>query len=134
MFKQIFGRKPAPLTGAPAVRRVKTYSAQSGYSYEYYYLGQRPSRRRGESGSEYVFSVSAARQGAREVAVFVSGPALAAWEAGHGRTLADNERFAVAKMALLQAFDERDTPRDVKGDVHVRAIDVEAILERLGME
>ena len=42
MFRNFFSKKPLPLTGAPAVRRLKSYSAQSGYVYQYFYEGQRP--------------------------------------------------------------------------------------------
>ena len=35
MFRSLFSRKDAPLAGAPAVRRLKTYSARSGYVYQY---------------------------------------------------------------------------------------------------
>ena len=58
MFRNFFSKKPAALTGAPPVRRMKTYSAQSGYVYQYYYEGYRPFRSAGESGSEFVFTIS----------------------------------------------------------------------------
>ena len=43
MLRNFFTKKPLPLTGAPAVRRLKSYSAQSGYVYQYFYEGQRHS-------------------------------------------------------------------------------------------
>jgi len=58
---RLVSKKEAPLTGAPAVRRQKTYSAESGYVYQYYYEGQRPASRDGSSGIEFVFNVSADR-------------------------------------------------------------------------
>ena len=45
MFDWLRKKKDAPLTGAPAVRRQKTYSAESGYVYQYFYEGQRPAAR-----------------------------------------------------------------------------------------
>jgi len=42
MLNWLRKKKEAPLTGAPAVRRQKTYSAESGYVYQYFYEGQRP--------------------------------------------------------------------------------------------
>ena len=62
MLRNFFAKKPPPLTGAPAVRRMKSYSAQSGYVYQYFYEGQRPFRSGGESGIEFVFTVSADRK------------------------------------------------------------------------
>ena len=53
---------PAPLTGAPPYRRQKTYTAETGYVYEYYYEGYRVAARNDESGAEHVFAVSADRK------------------------------------------------------------------------
>ena len=47
-------KKQAPLTGAPPVRRQKTYSAESGYVYQYFYEGQRAAERNGSAGAQYV--------------------------------------------------------------------------------
>ncbi len=70
MFSRWLRNKPEPLRGAPAVRRQKAYSAQSGYVYQYYYQGQRPSSP--EPGTEYVFDVSSDRRTSRPVSVFVT--------------------------------------------------------------
>jgi len=129
MFERWF-RKPAPLTGAPQVRRQKTYSAQSGYVYQYYYQGHRQSG----DDTEYVFEVSADRKSSFPVSVMVGGDALRPWESRHGRALAPNERYAVAKIALFQAFDERSQPELMREEVRVRAADMEASLETLGID
>lgn len=134
MLRNFFTRKPAPLTGAPPVRRLKTYSAQSGYVYQYFYEGQRPYRSGGESGTEFVFTVSADRKTSHPVSVQVGDQALAAWEQAHQHPLSSTERYAVAKMALFLAFDERTTPELMKQQVSVRATDVEAIMQTLGLE
>ena len=122
-----------PLTGAPAVRRLKTYSAQSGYVYQYFYEGQRPFRSGGESGIEFVFTVSADRKEFHPVSVLVSESALLAWEQAHDHALSSTERYAISKMALFQAFDERAAPDLMKQEVRVRAADVSAINETLGL-
>src|SRR4051794_774982 len=109
MFERFRRPTKAPLTGAPAVRRLKTYSAQSGYVYQYFYTGQRPYRDGPESGTEFVFDISADRKTSHAISVFVGDTAAQAWEETHGRTLIGNERYAIAKMALFQAFDERAT-------------------------
>jgi len=133
VFGKLFSRKEAALTGAPPVRRLKTYSAQSGYVYQYYYEGYRPFRAAGESGTEFVFSISADRKTWRPSSVRVGDGALAGWEAAHARQLSTTERYAIAKMALFQAFDERPTPALMKDDVLVRHADVDAIVETLGL-
>jgi len=133
VFEKFFAKKPAPLSGAPPVRRLKTYSAQSGYVYQYCYEGRRSYEQSGERGTEFVFSLSADCKNWRPSKVVVPDGAIARWEAAHQRELSDTERYAIAKMALFQAFDERATPALMKADVLVRTADVEAIVETLGL-
>lgn len=127
-------KKTPPLSGAPAVRRQKTYSADSGYAYQYYYQGHRPAEREGAAGTEYVFDVSADRHSTLPVSVFIADQAVRDWEEGHHRKLSSTERYAIAKMALFQAFDERETPLQMREPVRVRLADIEGILERLEVE
>jgi hypothetical protein len=133
VFDKLFPKKEAPLTGAPPVRRLKTYSAQSGYVYQYCYEGQRAFQRSGQSGTEFVFSLSSDRKTWRASKVLLPQDAIVRWQAAHERQLSDTERYAVAKMALFQAFDERETPALMKADVLVRNADIEAIVETLGL-
>jgi hypothetical protein len=129
----LFSKKETPLTGAPPVRRLKTYSAQSGYVYQYCYEGQRPFQQSGDRGTEFVFSLSADRKTWRPCKVLLPDSAAASWEAAHARELSATERYAIAKMALFQAFDDRETPALMKADILVRNADVEAIVETLGL-
>ncbi len=122
-----------PLTGAPAVRRMKSYSAQSGYVYQYYYEGHRPAALPEGSGTEFVFSVSADRKDWRPSRVMVMDETIRAWEASHGRELSSTERYAIAKMALFQAFDERTSPEQMKEEVRVREADIVGIIDTLGL-
>jgi hypothetical protein len=133
MFGDWLRRKPAPLTGAPAVRRIKTFSAQSGYVYQYEYQGQRPAAG-GDPGIEFVFHLSADRKTWRPCSVFVLNEAVRAWEHAHARTLSVTEWYALAKMALFAAFDERETPAAMHtAPVWVRASDVDGIMESLDL-
>ena len=134
MFDRWLSRKPQPLAGAPAIRRQKTYSGQSGYVYQYYYEGHRPYKRGRQTGTEHVFDVSADRKTSMAVCVLVSDTSIEDWESRHGRTLYASERYAIAKMALFQAFDERLNPAAMSEDVLVRGADVEAILIALAIE
>ena len=110
--------QPPPLTGAPAVRRLKTYSAASGYVYQYFYEGHR--------GTEYSFQVSADRKTYCSVTVLLSDAAIEA------RELNSTERYAVAKMALFRAFDERESPDEMRQPVRVQPADLAAIAAQLG--
>ncbi|MGB7761062.1 MAG: hypothetical protein WBL61_14605 [Bryobacteraceae bacterium] len=129
----LFSKKPAPLTGAPAVHRVKSYAADSGYVYEYFYEGHRRWCDGLGRGVEFEFRVSAGREQWLPAAVVVADRAVQAWEAARARTLSSTERYALAKLALFQAFDQRTAPLATAVDVRVSAADVEAIAERLGL-
>jgi len=121
-LQRLIGRGPAPLTGAPAIRRQKTYSAQSGYVYQYFYEGYRPAG----DATEYVFNVSADRKSSFPVSVLIPREL--------GRELGSTERYAIAKMALFAAFDEREAPEQMRQPVNVEAAAVTEILGRLGLE
>jgi len=131
-FGNLFQRKPAPLTGAPAVRRMKTYSAQSGYVYQYYFEGHR-ALAGSEPGTEFVFQVSADRKVWHAISVCVGEAATRSWETAQSRQLSPSERYAIAKMALFQAFDERTLPSHMKEPILVRQADFETILETLDL-
>jgi len=133
VFKRFLSKKTVPLSGAPPIRRLKTYSAQSGYVYQYFYEGHRPYRSSGDQGTEFVFHLSSDRKTWFDTAVYVSDASIAAWQQTHGRELSSTERYAVAKIALFQAFDERPEPAQLSGEIRVRAADVEGIVETLGL-
>ena len=124
-------KKEAPLTGAPAVRRQKTHSAESGYVYQYFYEGQRAAKRPDGEGTQYVFNVSGDRKASFAVSVFVAEAALDEWQKAHGRALGSTERYAVAKLALFQAFDQRESPAAMTEEVQVQPDDVEVFLASL---
>ncbi|HWB95632.1 MAG TPA: hypothetical protein VG672_02990 [Bryobacteraceae bacterium] len=134
MFRRWFAPKSAPLTGAPVVRRQKTYSAQSGYVYQYFYAGHRPYGRPEGGGMEHVFEVSPDRKKSLAVSVLLGDQAVGAWETAHHRELNSTERYAIVKMALFQAFDERPQPEMMKQEIHVRTADIEGILASLDIE
>ena len=56
------------------------------------------------------------------------------WQGAHQRELSSTERYAIAKMALFQAFDEREHPSQMKHEVQVRPADVDAILASLDID
>ena len=130
-LRKHFRSEPAPLAGQPEVRRPKTYSADSGYVYEHYYEGYRAATSDGETGAEHVFQVSADRKAWSPVSVFLPDAAVAWWERTHGRALSATERYAVVKMGLFRAFDDRDRPSRMKEEVRLRETDLEDIVETL---
>ena len=64
----------------------------------------------------------------------ISDEAMQRWQQESGRTLSATEGYAIAKMALFQAFDERETPEAVSADVQVGPADVRAILASLNID
>ncbi len=128
-LRKLWRKKPEPLRGAPAVRRQKTYSAQSGYVYQYYYEGYRPVH----GGTEYVFDVSADRKTAFAVTVVLEQAAVDAWNREQGRELTATERYAAAKLALFQAFDERPKPADLRAAIRIRPPDLRDLLQILDL-
>ena len=89
------------------VRRLKTYTAETGFVYEYYFVGARAALPHDPEAPaiEYVFDVSSDRKLTFAVSVFLRDEAVRQWQQVHGRELADPERYAAAKLRLLRALD-----------------------------
>jgi hypothetical protein len=88
------------------VRRLKTYTAQTGLVYQYVFVGKRRALPHEPASTEYIFDVSPDRKLKYSVSVFILDDATAAWAESHGRRLLDAEEYAAAKMRLLAAFDD----------------------------
>ncbi len=135
IWDRLFRRKPppAPLRGAPAVRREKTYQAQTGYVYQYYYEGFRDSEREGRPGADYVFHVSTGRKTSFPLVVFLPRDVVSGWEGRHGRALSPTEQYAAVKLTLFQTFDDRADLGAANAEVEVDAAGIEAHLDTLGL-
>lgn len=83
--------------GAPG--RLKTYSAECGYVWEYFFAGR--------EGERYLFEVSATRGAFMRIAIEVDAAAL---QTAAQRNVSDVEAYAAAKMSLLRAFDRFPPP------------------------
>ena len=90
------------------VRPLKTYTAQSGYVYQNYFVGQRPALADDPEApaTEYIFDVTADRKTTFAVSVFLAPQTLKEWSASRGRDLSEPEQYAAVKLRLMQAFDE----------------------------
>jgi len=129
MFDWLKHRRGAdiPLTGAPPVRRLKSYQANSGYVYQYVYLGQ---RRKGRE-VEFVFDSSADRKTWFCVSITVPDSAVSGWEREYSRTLNGTELYAIAKLALMARFDEVEAPGILREAVTVSEATAREILATL---
>ncbi|HEX8814054.1 MAG TPA: hypothetical protein VF753_00995 [Terriglobales bacterium] len=118
------------------VRRMKTYTGNQGYVYEYYFVGKRAALP-GASKSpatEYVFDVSADRKTTFAVSVFLPEDALKSWSRDHGRQLSDAEQYGAVKMRLFQAFDEIENMLADGRRLEIDAGALGELLGRLGIE
>ena len=98
-------RQEKPLQGVPAIRRVKTYSALSGYVYQYVYAGYRD--REGEAPARsYVFQVSGQRIAALALSIELPASVVVNLEQYAGRTIDAREQYALAKMMLFRFLDD----------------------------
>ncbi|MGA2371448.1 MAG: hypothetical protein ACLPPV_17975 [Candidatus Korobacteraceae bacterium] len=118
------------------IRRLKTYTAQTGYVYQYYFVGKRATLE-GEPeapSTEYIFDVSADRKTTFAVSIFLQPQALAEWADTRGRNLSEPEQYAAAKLRLMQGFDEIP---DMLNDGRRLRLDAElllALLESIGVD
>lgn len=125
-------RGPAPseaLQGAPATRRIKRYTAESGYVYEYFHQGYRDAG----AARRHVFQVSADRKNWFGVEVAVDDEGIREWELANCRELNHSERYAVAKLALFAAFDEGSSPDELRRPVHVPAARITLLLASINL-
>jgi len=117
------------------VRRSKTYSAQTGFVYQYYFEELRSPHSRAERpGSEYIFMVSRDRKTSLPVAIFLRQDALKEWAAGHGRQLTGSEHYAAVKMRLFRFFDESEDWEAERLAVEVAPENIEELLAELQVE
>jgi hypothetical protein len=117
------------LRGVPAMRRVKTYAALSGYVYEYFFEGYRDK----QGGREFVFSISGDRKSWSAFQVRLSTGVTEALERDRDFALGDRERYALAKLALFSAFDERANPGEMRGCFELTPEMAVELLEKLDL-
>ncbi len=116
-----------------AVRRVKSYSAATGYVYQYYFYEVLKSHRGFSAGTEYVYMVSVDRQTVFPLRIFVRRDAVEKWDKKAGREMTGTEEYAIAKMRLFQAFDEVEDLASVRPELVVDESNLETLLGRLDL-
>jgi hypothetical protein len=117
-------------------RRLKTCTAQTGYVYQYYFVGKRPALASDPEApsTEYIFDVTSDRKTTFAVSIFLQPQALAAWAASRGRDLSEPERYAAAKLRLMQAFDEIPDMLHEGRRLRLDAESLAALLESIGVD
>lgn len=117
-------------------RRMKTYTGQTGYVYQYYFVGKREALPDDPESPavEFIFDVTSDRKTTFSVSVFVRQSALAEWQATHGRPLTEAEQYAAAKMRLFLGFDEIEKMQRDGRQLAVEGAAIEPLLTQLGVE
>ncbi len=113
--------------------RIKSYSAATGYVYQYCFVEVRQARRGFSSGTEYIYIVSVDRQENFPLAVFVKKSAVEKWSQKENRKLSGTEDYAIAKMRLFQAFDEIENLATARPDLLVDDSNLASLLEKLDL-
>lgn len=94
-------------------QRLKHYSAATGVVYQYVFRGKAPR----EAGEAHVFEVMADRQAAFLVHVEIGPEELRFCEDRLGFALRWNDEYALAKLALFNAFDGRENAAAMRESV-----------------
>jgi hypothetical protein len=114
------------------LRRIKTYTAQTGYVYEYYFVGERPSQ--AGAATEYIFDVISDRRARYSVTIVVRVDGVEEWARNHGRSLSAPEVYAAAKLRLQQGFDEIGDMLAEGRSLVLDAGNIEEVLGTLGLQ
>ena len=116
-------------------RRYKSYAAETGVTYRYFFESRRTLVRPAGigPGSDYTFVTTADQGPPFALRVFVSERAVAAWRAAHSRELDSSEQYAAAKMRLFRALDELENPREECWNLVVDETNVEELFEALDL-
>jgi hypothetical protein len=123
----------AGMSKPETVRRIKSYSAESGYVYQYQFQDVHPSKHGSAPGNEYIYYVSADRKKMFPVRIFVGKEAAERWAKATSRALTGTEEYAVAKMRLFQAFDDGEELSATGPALIVDESNLNALLERLDL-
>ena len=116
------------MTGPAPVRRIKSYSAASGFVYQYQFHELHAVRRGSTAGNEYIYYVSTDRKTMFPLRIFVHRDAEENWAKKNGRPLNGTEEYAIAKMRLFRAFDEVES---LRGEVLNLLVDEGNVMELL---
>ena len=118
------------------VRRLKSYTGETGYVYQYYFVGKRAALADDPfaPATEFIFDVSSDRKQTFAVSIFLSAAAVTDWQSEHERELSDAEQYAAAKMRLFQAFDEIENLMDQGRRLAIGAEELAGLLAKVGVD
>jgi hypothetical protein len=123
----------ATMARPEVVRRVKSFSAATGYVYQYYFYETQKTHRNGAAGTDYVYMVSVDRKSVFPLHVFIQSEGIQKWSRGAGRSITGTEEYALAKMRLFEALDEIEDIASKQPELIVDESNIEILLSRLGI-
>jgi hypothetical protein len=123
----------AAMAKPETVRRIKSYSAASGYVYQYQFQDAHPAQRDAAHGNEFVYYVSADRKTMFPIRIFVLQEALEKWTKQTGRALTGTEEYAIAKMRLFQALDDVADFATSRPELTVDESNIQTLIDRLDL-
>ena len=118
------------------IRRMKSYTGEQGYVYQYYFVGKRRALASVPEApaSEYEFDVTSDRKTTDSESDFLRDEAQSAWASEHGRPLNEAEQYGAVKMRLFRAFDEIGNMMGDGRRLVVDAGNLEELLAGLGVD
>ena len=131
-WRRFFPRQPE-LGGAPRTGRQKTYSAESGYVYQYVLLSFRNHRSGGEDLHEYTFEVSGRPGKMSNISIVLKESVLHTWMRGHDREFSASERYGIAKITLKRELDSAESPAWLPESVSPTVGQIDDICRFLGL-
>ena len=118
------------------VRRLKTYTGETGFVYQYYFVGKRQALADDPAApaTEFIFDVTSDRKQTFAVSIFLRDEAVIKWQAQHERTLAEAEQYAATKVRLFRAFNEIEDLLGQGRRLIVAHEELEELLAELGVD
>ena len=118
------------------VRRLKTYTSETGSIYRYYFVGKRVALRDEPlaPATEFIFDVTRSSGPTFAVSIFLRQHSLDSWQQKNGRDLVEPEQYAAAKMKLLRAFEDVEDLRETGRRLLIEDEELESFLAELGVD
>lgn len=97
------------LRGTPAIRRLKTYRAESGFTWSYHYEGYRKETTP-KPAQAFVFTLQGGSGPAGRISIVIPESTLASTCERTGVPVSSRESYAFAKMHLFSVLDREEPP------------------------
>ena len=115
------GASPDVLRSVPTVRRLKTYQAETGFTWSYYYDGYR-NETTPKRAQAFVFTLLGGNRPPQQATIVVPESTLEGMRAKTGSAASSREIYALAKMHLFSMLDSEKCPeRDARWELDASA-------------